>query len=73
MKSPRALKTLRIQLESLGASRVRVPLVGSGDGRHFLVEFDHLGGEGYRAAEEACGTLPHRFLGTWKPSERVAG
>ena len=73
LRAPRALKTLRIQLESLGASRVRVPFLGSGDGRRFLIEFDHRAGRGPEAAEEACGPLPHRVLGAWKPSARRAG
>jgi prephenate dehydratase len=71
--APRTLKTLRIQLESLGASRVRVPFLGSEDGRRFLIEFDHRSGDGFAAAERACGTLPHRFLGTWEPDARRAG
>ncbi|HED66034.1 MAG TPA: hypothetical protein ENJ09_10835 [Planctomycetes bacterium] len=75
VRTPRLLKTLRIQLESLGASRVRVPFLGSEDGRRFLVEFDHRKGDGPRALESACGSLPHRFLGAWSPtnSPRRAG
>ncbi|MHC4894834.1 MAG: prephenate dehydratase, partial [Planctomycetota bacterium] len=42
--APRALKTLRIQLEAYGASRVRVPFLGSSDGRSHLIEFDHRTG-----------------------------
>jgi len=73
VQTPRVLKTLRIQLESLGASRVRVPFLGSQDGRRFLVEFDHRGGHGHEAAERACDALPHRFLGGWMPGGRRAG
>jgi len=65
VQTPRILKTLRIQLESLGASRVRVPFLGSADGRRFLVEFDHRAGQGSAAAASACAALPHRFLGSW--------
>jgi len=65
--TPRTLKTLRIQLESLGASRVRVPFLGAEDGRRFVVEFDHRGGSGRQVAERACGNLSHRFLGAWTP------
>jgi prephenate dehydratase len=71
--TPRTLKTLRIQLESLGASRVRVPFLGSQDGKRFLVEFDHRERGGLGAATEACCGFPHRFLGTWVPDSRQAG
>jgi prephenate dehydratase len=67
--TPRALKTLRIQLESLGASRVRVPFLGSEDGTRFLVEFDQPDWGGERAASRACGNLPHRYLGAWTPGK----
>ncbi len=71
IEAPRMLKTLRIQLESLGASRVRVPFLGSEDGRRFLVEFDHRKGRGGQAATRACGSIPHRFLGAWSPNRRA--
>ncbi len=67
--APRVLKTLRIQLESLGASRVRVPFLGSEDGTRFLIEFDHPEGQGENAALRACGRLPHRYLGAWNPGQ----
>ena len=73
VSTPRVLKTLRIQLESLGASRVRVPFLGTPDGKRFLVEFDHRGGEGPRAVETACSGVPHRYLGAWTPNDRRAG
>ncbi len=73
VQTPRTLKTLRIQFESLGASRVRVPFLGSDDGRRYVVEFDQRNGDGRSIADRACGTLPHRFLGTWSPSDRRAG
>jgi prephenate dehydratase len=72
ISEPRAMKTLRIQLESLGASHVRVPLLGTEDGRRYLVEFDHEGGDGLQAAAKACESLPHRLLGSWAPSGRLA-
>lgn len=65
--APRTLKTLRIQLESRGASRVRVPFLGSEDGTRFLAEFDHRGRDVERVVAEACGSLPFRFLGCWDP------
>ena len=73
VSTPRILKTLRIQLESLGASRVRVPFLGSQDGKRFLVEFDHRDCEGLGAAKAACVGVPHRFLGAWVPNGRQAG
>ncbi len=66
--TPRALKTLRIQLESLGARRARVPYLGSEDGTRYLVEFDHAEGAGGEIAAQACAALPHRCLGSWKPA-----
>ncbi len=68
--APRVLRTLRIQHESLGATRVRVPFLGAEDGRRFVVEFDHRAGSGRQVAEEACGNLLHRFLGAWTPGRR---
>ena len=65
--SPRLRKNLRIQLESLGASRVRVPFLGSSDGRRFLVEFDHAGRAGCEIAEEACAGVAYEHLGSWHP------
>lgn len=67
--APRALKTLRIQLESLGACRVRVPFLGSEDGSRFLGEFDHRSRPGEEVVRLACETLPHRFLGSWQPAD----
>ena len=67
VKAPRTLKTLRIQLESLGASRVRVPFLGSEDGSRFLIEFDHRAGDVQQVVEEALSSVPHRFLGCWNP------
>jgi len=67
LAAPRALKTLRIQLEARGASRARVPFLGSSDGTRFLVEFDHRPGEGPKLARETLESLPHRFLGSWLP------
>ena len=73
INEPRTMKTLRMQLESLGASHVRVPLLGTEDGRRYLVEFDYEGGAGFEAAARACSAIPHRLLGSWAPGGRVAG
>jgi hypothetical protein len=62
---PRALRTLRIHLESLSAKRVRAPFLGARDGRTFLVEFDHPGQTGVDLAERACGEMPFQMLGSW--------
>jgi len=72
VSEPRAMKTLRMQLESLGASHVRVPLLGTEDGRRYLVEFDYEQGAGFEAAVQACGEIPHRLLGSWAPGGRLA-
>lgn len=71
--APRTLKTLRIQFESLGASRVRVPFLGSEDGTRYLLEFDHASGGAAEIVDQACGSLPHRYLGSWSPTARAAG
>lgn len=65
--APRILKTLRIQLEALGARRARAPFLGSVDGARFLIEFDHASGRGEELARTACGAVPYRFLGSWGP------
>lgn len=65
--APRALKTLRIQLEARGASRARVPFLGSSDGSRYVIEFDHRAGEGAAIAAAALADLPHHFLGSWSP------
>jgi len=67
LAAPRDLKTLRIQLESLGATRVRVPFLGSADGRAFVIEFDHRSRDPRETLEQASGGTPHRFLGRWDP------
>ncbi len=70
LNQPRALKTLRIQLESHGASRTRSPLLGSEDGVCFLVEFDHAPGDGEEIAAESgvSGARERaRVLGSWRP------
>lgn len=67
LAAPRALKTLRIQLEARGASRARVPFLGSSDGKRFLVEFDHRPGQGIAMAAAVLEGLPHRVLGSWSP------
>ena len=59
---------LRMQLESLGAWRVRVPFLGAPDGKRFLVEFDHKHGAGESISKMACSSLPNEFLGTWSPA-----
>lgn len=69
---PRTFKTLRIKLESRGATRTRAPFLGSEDGTLALVEFDHSPGAGRRVAEGACAGLDYRWLGTWTPSARRA-
>ena len=69
VSAPRALKTLRIQLESFGARRVRVPFLGAADGHQFLGEFD-FEGDGPGIARLACGTLEQRYLGSWTPGAR---
>jgi prephenate dehydratase len=65
--APRALKTLRIQLEAHGATRVRAPFLGSSDGTLHLIEFDHRAGFGPELAERACARLAFRYLGSWDP------
>jgi len=67
VSEPRALKTLRIQLESLGAMRTRSPFLGSQDGARFLVEFDHAPGDGIEIAVERAEVPSKRFLGSWRP------
>lgn len=62
---PRALRSLRIHLESLSAKRVRAPFLGARDGRTFLVEFDHPGQAGDELAKRALGDLPFQMLGSW--------
>lgn len=64
---PRALKTLRITLESLGARRTRSPLLGAGDGHRFLVELDHDPGAGARLALAAAEGVSARRVGSWRP------
>jgi len=65
VEEPRALRTLRIHLESLSAMRVRSPFLGTRDGRTFLVEFDHPGQAGEELIRRACGELPYKMLGSW--------
>ena len=65
VEEPRALRTLRIHLESLSAKRVRSPFLGARDGRTFLVEFDHPGLLGEELVKRACGQLPFQMLGSW--------
>lgn len=67
VSEPRALKTLRIQLESLGAMRTRSPFLGSQDGARFLVEFDHAPGNGLVIAGVRAEVPTQRFLGSWRP------
>ncbi len=67
VSEPRVLKTLRIQLESLGAMRTRSPFLGSQDGARFLVEFDHAPGSGLEIAGPRAENSPQRFLGSWRP------
>ena len=66
--APRALKTLRMQLEARGSVRTRAPFLCSADARFFLVEFDHRPGEGPELAAGACEGLPFRLLGCWQPA-----
>ena len=65
VEEPRALRTLRISLESLSAKRVRAPFLGARDGRTFLIEFDHPTAQGEDIARRACGNLPFRMVGSW--------
>jgi len=65
VEEPRALRTLRISLESLSAKRVRAPFLGARDGRTFLIEFDHPTAQGEDIARRACGNLPFRMIGSW--------
>lgn len=65
--APRALKTLRIQLEARGTTRTRAPFLSSENATSFLVEFDHPPGQGAAIAADACADLPHRVLGSWNP------
>jgi prephenate dehydratase len=69
---PRAMKTLRIQLESRGATRARTPFLGSEDGAEVLIEFDHPAGAGRAIAAGAANGLHHRWLGSWTPERRPA-
>jgi prephenate dehydratase len=73
LAQPRALKTLRIRLESLDARRVRAPFLGSADGTRHLVEYDPCRASGEELAHAACGTVPFRFLGAWNPPARPFG
>jgi prephenate dehydratase len=65
VEQPRALRNLRIGLESLDATRVRAPFLGTRDGKNFVVEFDHPVQRGVEIAEVALSGLPWRMLGTW--------
>ncbi|MFT5286021.1 MAG: prephenate dehydratase [Planctomycetota bacterium] len=67
VSEPRALKTLRIQLESHGAMKTRSPFLGSQDGARFLVEFDHAPGNGLDIVEVGANRPTQRFLGSWRP------
>jgi prephenate dehydratase len=67
VSEPRALKTLRIRLESHGARRTRSPFLGSQDGARFLVEFDHAPGGGSAIAEVGEDLPEPRILGSWRP------
>jgi prephenate dehydratase len=62
---PRALRNLRIGLESLDATRVRAPFLGTRDGRNFVVEFDHPADRATEIAATVLSKLPWRKLGTW--------
>ncbi len=65
VEEPRTLRNLRIHLESLDATRVRAPFLGTRDGRSFVVEFDHPAERGVAIAEQAFENLPFRLLGSW--------
>ena len=65
VEEPRALRNLRIGLESLDATRVRAPFLGTRDGRNFVVEFDHPADRGRHMVEAVLGNMPWRMLGTW--------
>lgn len=67
VSQPRILKTLRIQLESHGATRTRSPFLGSQDGARFVVEYDHDPGGGFDLEELATDGPAHRVLGSWSP------
>ena len=67
VSEPRALKTLRIQLESHGAMKTRSPFLGSQDGARFLIEFDHAPGNGLEIVEIGADRPVQRFLGSWRP------
>ena len=71
VEEPRALRNLRIGLESRDATRVRAPFMGSRDGCNFLIEFDHPNQRGDEIARAVLDKLPYRMLGTW--SSRQAG
>ncbi|MEM7310389.1 MAG: prephenate dehydratase domain-containing protein [Planctomycetota bacterium] len=66
--TPRTLKTLRIQLESRGATRTRAPFLGSEDGRLAVVEFDHPSGGGAGMVAAVCADHRYRYLGSWEPA-----
>ena len=67
VRQPRALKTLRIQLEAEGARRARSPFLGAEDGERFVVEFDHEAGLGAERVLSRLGLAEHRILGSWRP------
>ena len=73
LQTPRALKTLRIQLESRGATRTRAPFLGTEDGSHAIVEFDHPAGAAAEIARGACGEVPYRWLGSWSTAGLAQG
>ena len=71
VEEPRALRNLRIGLESRDASRVRAPFMGTRDGCNFVIEFDHPDQRGDEIARAVLDKLPYRKLGSW--SSRQAG
>ena len=62
---PRALRNLRIGLESRNASRVRAPFMGTRDGYNFVIEFDHPDQCGDEIAKAVLDKVPYRKLGSW--------
>ncbi|MFT5079835.1 MAG: prephenate dehydratase [Planctomycetota bacterium] len=69
VEEPRALRNLRIGLESLDATRVRAPFMGTRDGLNFVIEFDHPNQRGDEIVKAVLDKSPYRMLGSWSAKE----
>ena len=69
---PRTLKTFKSELQSRGASRVRIADRRGSEGEEFLVEFDHPPGVGEAILKASVRFCRYRFLGTWNTDQDVA-